>query len=149
MMLWVVALVGFAVRTNGQGTRPTHPTGPVWATMLFAQFEWGCCFPGRDFAAETLTASGHGTSLRPHGAPCRPARSHNHHISRRLALSSALSPTPVAKIVPLQLSELCPVTYPPTTNPPRSHTPSCRRMPRRIPVQPAWVLGRGRRHARP
>ena len=88
MMLWVVALVGFAVRTNGQGTRPTHPTGPVWATMLFAQFEWGCCFPGRDFAAETLTASGHGTSLRPHGAPCSPVHSYT---SRRLAPSFVLS----------------------------------------------------------
>ena len=28
---------------------------------------------------------GHGTSLRPHGAPCSPARAHNRHIRRRLA----------------------------------------------------------------
>ena len=45
----------------------------------------------RDDADRTYdlsTASGHGTSLRPRGAPCSPARSHNRH-SRTLAPSSA------------------------------------------------------------
>ena len=52
----------------------------------------------------------HGTSIRPHGAPYSPARSHNLHIRRRLAPSSApttaisFSPTPVDKFgYPFQL----------------------------------------------
>ena len=44
--------------------------------------------------------------LRPHRAPCSPARPHNHHVSRRLAPSSAptaagggVSPTPTDSAV--------------------------------------------------
>ena len=70
---------------------PVDSNGPCQVNASISAVrtpDTGC----RDDADRTsdLHASGrHGTSLRPPGAPCSPARSRTRHVSRRLALSSA------------------------------------------------------------